>query len=123
MNTPLTANSLMIMIGISVNILVFLGSLVGLWISVKLKIAKLETTQRLEIAALRNETDIKMKSVDSKIAGLTDFFGIRLREFVDGNKAEHDEIKTLVGKVFDKVDKIKDTQLEEHQRRQSCQDY
>ena len=118
MDTPITANNLMIIIGISINILVFLGSLVGLWISVKLKIAKLETTQRLEIAGLRNETDIKMKSVDSKIAGLTEFFGQRLAEFVDGNKSEHSEIKILLGKVFDKMDKIKDTQLEDHQRRQ-----
>lgn len=83
-----------------VTLLVFLGGIVGVWIAVKVKIAKLETTLSISLKALQAEFDLKIKTIDSKTMGLSDFMAVRLTEFVTGNKDDHNEIKLSVNELF-----------------------
>lgn len=57
-----------------VQIMLFLGGIVGIWIGVRIKIAKIETGNALKIEGLRKETDLTIeglrKEVTLKVIGL-----------------------------------------------------
>lgn len=77
-------------------LMLFLGGIVTVWITANIKIAKLETSLKLGLESLRCEVDIKLKSIESKTIGMTDFVGARVTEFVADNKDDHNEIKVHI---------------------------
>lgn len=89
-----------------IQILIFLGGIVGVWIAVKIRIAKLETSTAIELAAIRRELDLQIKAIDSKTVGLADFLSIRLAEFVTSNKEDHNTIKDSVDNITKMVNHI-----------------
>lgn len=99
------------------NLLAILGAVVGVWISVRVKLTKLEATtaitleayrteSHLKLTALKEEVDLKLKTIESRNAGLVEFLSTRLIEFVNNNKDDHQSIKTDVTHVVDTVNEI-----------------
>lgn len=93
--TPVN-NQLNLSFGELLQLLMFLAGIVAVWIGVKVKLTKIETGTKLEIEGLRKEFDLKLKAIESKTIGLSDFLSTRLSEFVQDNKEDHTEIKGII---------------------------
>lgn len=86
--------------------LTLFGGIIAIWVSIEIKLTRLSTENRLKIEGLRTEFELKIKAIDSKTMGLADFMAQRLKEFVEDNKGDHNEIKSIVDNITKKMNEI-----------------
>lgn len=100
-----------------IKIIAVIISLLGIWYSLKIKLAKveadssknytkLETESNIKLEALRTEVDIRLKAIESKNAGFAQFLSERLTEFIAANKEDHEAIKKSVEKITEAINNI-----------------
>ena len=77
-------------------ILIALGGIVSVWIAVNIKIAKIEVGMK----KFECETELKLKALESRNNGVSDFLGQRISEFVNDNKEDHNEVKASIAELF-----------------------
>ena len=87
-----------------ITIMSFFGGLVTVWIAFRIKVAKIE----VQIVSLKCEFQLQLKAIESKSIGLSDFMGARLKEFVDDNKDDHNEIKDSIKGIVGSIKVIND---------------
>ncbi len=119
----MTLTEICLIAGLIITILGFIGSLVNLWVKIKIKLTEMETGNDLKISgmiemnktqlekvksemnirmeAVKKEFELQLKAIDSKTVGLSEFLGRRVTEFVADNKEDHNEIKNHVGQIFE----------------------
>lgn len=72
-------------------------------VATSLKIVNIENSVNIAIINIRQEIDIKISGIKSATNGFEEFYMARVKEFVQDNKEDHLEFKTLVEKITDKV--------------------
>ena len=71
-----------------------------------LELKGIEEANKVRIEAIRAGIELRVAAIKSASKGVTDFFGQRIKEFVDDNKGDHNEIKRSIEKLFDVTGRI-----------------
>lgn len=102
-NLTVSIPELLIILG---TVIAFATSIFGVWGNLRLKIQRIELDNKRGLENLRLEMEVKIKAIDSKAAGAAQFLGQRLKEFVDDNKSDHDEIKKDVKEINKQIGEV-----------------
>ena len=89
-----------------VSILIFLLGLVSAWISLRVKITKIETSTNMKLASMESTSTLRFAAIESKLAEYIKNNNEQIKSFASDNKEEHRELMHDVKNIRSSINAI-----------------